>query len=102
MTSKESYSFVFLQMLGAIFGSQTTLGAIFAQIFRDFAQIFRDFVCRLEDDRLRKDIYRRLPYSSRPVGRPKLRYKDALKRDLKTLNIDTENWEQLTRPVARI
>ena len=30
-------------MLGAIFWSQRTLGAIFAQIFRDFAQILRDF-----------------------------------------------------------
>jgi len=32
---------VFLQTLGAIFWSQTTLGAIFTRIFRDFAQIFR-------------------------------------------------------------
>jgi len=35
---------VFLQTLGAIFRSQTTLGAIFAQIFSDFVRIFRDFV----------------------------------------------------------
>jgi len=34
---------VFLQTLGAIFLSQTMLGAIFAQIFRDFSQIFRGF-----------------------------------------------------------
>jgi len=33
-------SCVFLQTLGAIFLSQTTLGAIFGQICRDFAQIF--------------------------------------------------------------
>jgi len=33
-------SFVFWQTLGAIFSSQTTLGAIFAWIFRNFAQIF--------------------------------------------------------------
>jgi len=31
---------VFLQKLGAIFSNQTTLGAIFGQIFRDFARIF--------------------------------------------------------------
>jgi len=36
-------SCVFLQLLGAIFGNQTTLGAIFARILRDFAPIFRDF-----------------------------------------------------------
>ena len=40
---KKWSSLVFLQTLGAIFWSQTTLGAIFAQIFSDFAQIFRDF-----------------------------------------------------------
>jgi len=43
VTSKKRSSFVFLQTLGAIVCSQTTLGVIFAQIFRDFAQIFRDF-----------------------------------------------------------
>jgi len=30
--------------LGAIFSNQSTLGIIFARIFRDFAQIFREFV----------------------------------------------------------
>ena len=40
---KKWSSLVFLQILGAIFRSQTALGVIFAQIFRDFAQIFRDF-----------------------------------------------------------
>ena len=54
-------------------------------------------VCRMEDGRLQKDIlYGQLPSVPRPVGRPKLRYKDVLKRDLKVLNINTENWEQLT------
>jgi len=50
----------------------------------------------MEDGRLPKDIlYGQLPSAPRPVGRPKLRYKDFLKRDLKALNINTENWEQL-------
>jgi len=44
VTSKKWSSLVFLQSLGAIFRSQTSLGAIFAQIFRDFAEIFMDFV----------------------------------------------------------
>jgi len=34
---------VFLQTLSAIFGSKTTLGAIFARILKDLAQIFKDF-----------------------------------------------------------
>jgi len=36
-------------------------------------------------------MYGQLPSVSRPVGRPILRYKDVLKRDLKELNINTEN-----------
>jgi len=43
VTSSKRSSCVFVQTLGAIFWSQTTLGAIFARIFRDFAQVFRDF-----------------------------------------------------------
>jgi len=46
---KNGLSFVFLQMLGAIFCSQTTLGAIFARIGRDFAQIFRALAQILRD-----------------------------------------------------
>jgi len=34
---------IFLQTLGVIFQSQTTLGTIFVPFFRDFAQIFIDF-----------------------------------------------------------
>jgi len=34
------------------FLSQTTLGAIFAQIFRDFAQIFRDFAWIFDKSKL--------------------------------------------------
>jgi len=30
----------FLEILGAIFSNQTTLGAIFAQIFSEFARVF--------------------------------------------------------------
>jgi len=37
VTCKKWSSLVFLQILGAIFRSQTTLGAISSQIFRDFA-----------------------------------------------------------------
>jgi len=51
----------------------------------------------MEDGRLPKDtLYGQLLSAPRPVGHPKLRYKDVLKRDLKAPNINTENWEQLT------
>ena len=40
VTSKKRSSCVFMQTLGAIFWSQTTLGDIFTRIFRAFAQIF--------------------------------------------------------------
>jgi len=36
-------SCAFVKTLGAIFSSQTTLGPIFARIFRDYAQIFKGF-----------------------------------------------------------
>jgi len=42
MTSKQRFSFVFLQTLGDSYWSQTKSGAIFVQIFRDFPQIVRD------------------------------------------------------------
>ena len=58
-------------------------------------------VCRMKDGRLPKDIfYRQLSSAPRPVGCTKLRYKDVLKRDLKALSINTENWEQLALELA--
>ena len=49
VTSKKRSSCVFVQTLGAIFWRQTTLGAIFARIFRDFRQFktFEDVVATL-------------------------------------------------------
>jgi len=38
---KKWSSCVFLQTLGIIFWSQTTLGAIYTRIFMDFSQVFR-------------------------------------------------------------
>jgi len=39
-------------------------------------------VCRMEDNRLPKQVlYSELPNASRPTGRPKLRFRDVLKRD---------------------
>ena len=44
VTSKIRSSCVFVQMLGTIFGSQTTLGAICAWVVKDFAQLFSVFL----------------------------------------------------------
>jgi len=62
VTSKNGFSFVFLQTLGTIFRSQTTLVVNFARILRDFAQIFRGFA-RIFDKskRLGVRLHFRLP-----------------------------------------
>ena len=52
-------------------------------------------MCRKEVGRLPKNIfYGQLPSAPRPVGRSKLRYKDALNGTQHTVN--TENWEHFT------
>ena len=51
-------------------------------------------VVRMTDDRLPKAIlYGELKNATRPVGRPKLRFKDCLKRDLTSFDIDHASWE---------
>ena len=51
-------------------------------------------VVRMEDGRIPKDLlYGELTLGSRPTGRPKLRFKDVCKRDLKALNVDVNTWE---------
>lgn len=53
-------------------------------------------VRRMKDGRIPKDIlYGELATGHRPVGRPALRYKDVLKRDLKTTGISLDTWEPL-------
>jgi hypothetical protein len=51
-------------------------------------------VCRMDDGRIPKDLfYGELADGSRPIGRPNLRYKDVLKRDMKYSGISVNNWE---------
>ena len=53
-------------------------------------------VYRMDDGRLPKDIlYGELATGTRSVGRPKLRYKDVCKRDMKSTDIKHDSWEAL-------
>ena len=52
-------------------------------------------VVRMEDSRLPKQLfYGELSKGKRGTGRPKLRYKDSLKANLKKCDIDVETWEK--------
>ena len=53
-------------------------------------------VHRMPDGRIPKDLlYGELAYGKRSIGRPQLRYRDVVKRDMKTVDINTESWESL-------
>ena len=53
-------------------------------------------VHRMPDGRIPKDLlYGELATGSRHTGRPQLRYRDVVKRDMKAVDIDTETWENL-------
>ena len=49
---------------------------------------------RMEDGRIPKDLlYGELESDSRPIGRPKLRFKDVCKRNMLATGLSTDNWE---------
>ena len=51
-------------------------------------------VVRMDNSRLPKVIfYGELKQGTRPIGRPKLRYRDVIKRHLITTGLDVDNWE---------
>ncbi|PFX15670.1 Tyrosine-protein kinase receptor Tie-2 [Stylophora pistillata] len=51
-------------------------------------------VYQMEDGRIPKDLlYGELESGSRPIGRPKLRFKDVCKRDMLATGLPTDNWE---------
>ena len=55
-------------------------------------------VNRMPEGRLPQDIlYGSLASGQRPAGRPKLRYVDVCKRDMKHLHIDTNSWEVMAQ-----
>ena len=52
----------------------------------------------MDDSRLPKAVFfGELRVGKRPQGRPRLRYKDALKRHFQFTNIASENWETMAR-----
>ena len=53
-------------------------------------------VLRMGDERIPKSmLYSELVDGTRKRGRPTLRFKDVCKRDLKSLNVGTDKWEEL-------
>ena len=59
-------------------------------------------VRRMEDGRIPKDLlYGELSAGTRAQGRPKLRFKDVCKRDLKALDIDVSTWEDTAADRSR-
>lgn len=61
-------------------------------------------VRRMDPGRIPKDLlYGELVEGSRPTGRPRLRYKDVCKKDMKDIGIDIQSWETLAedRPAWR-
>ena len=51
-------------------------------------------VLRMNDERIPEDLLWSLKWVSND-GRPRLRYKDVCKRNLKSLNVDIDEWERL-------
>ncbi|KAK4325426.1 hypothetical protein Pmani_004021 [Petrolisthes manimaculis] len=59
-------------------------------------------VYRMDDDRLpRKILYAELAEGRRPIGRPKLRYKDVYRATLKKFEVNLENWEEVAADRSR-
>jgi len=54
----------------------------------------------MEDNHLPKQVVcSELPHASRPTGRPKLHFRDVLKRDLNAFTTTDTSWEKL--PAAK-
>ena len=59
-------------------------------------------ILRMNTERIPKFLlYGELVVGKRNRGRPKLRFKDVCERDLKNLNIGTDDWELLANDSAK-
>jgi hypothetical protein len=47
---------------------------------------------RMPDERVAKSIYKWKPYATRPKGRPRLRWEDDMRNDLRKMGV--KNWKQ--------
>ena len=56
-----------------------------------------DHVARIEEDRSTFKILTGTPVGKRPLGRPKSRWEDNIRMDLKEIGINTKNWVDLTQ-----
>ena len=76
---------------------QTGLPSMY-DILRQRTLRWTGHVCRMNDDRLPKQIlFSQLREGSRSIGRPKLRFKGTVKRSLKDLSISTTGWQTMTQ-----
>jgi hypothetical protein len=46
----------------------------------------------MPDERVAKNIYKWKPYATRPKGRPRLRWEDDVRNDLRKMGV--KNWKQ--------
>ena len=50
---------------------------------------------RMTNERVTKTIYKLKPYATRPKGRPRVRWKDDVRNDLRKMGVT--NWKQRTQ-----
>jgi len=48
---------------------------------------------RMTNERVAKTIYKRQPYATRPKGRPRVRWEDDVRNDLRKMAVN--NWKQM-------
>ena len=60
-------------------------------------------VARMNDGSLAKEVLRGVPHGRRPPGRPKMRWEDGVKSDLRVLldTIDVDDWQQIAQDRRR-
>ena len=79
----------------AIVLQQTNMSSIEGRVMRSQMR-WAGHLARMEDSRLPKQLfYGELQHGKRPRHKPKKRFKDVVKVNLKTLGINVEDWERM-------
>ena len=74
--------------------AQTSIPSIYSLLSQHRLR-WAGHVRRMQDGCIPKDImYGELEQGTRAAGRPKLNYRDVLKRDLRSTDINIQTWEQ--------